>query len=33
MYSLLNHAKHGMGTMTMTTTSGKFREAFVLGQK
>jgi len=25
--------KHGLGTMTMTTTSGKNREAFVVGQK
>jgi hypothetical protein len=27
-----NMNKHGLGTMTMTTTSGKNREAFVLGQ-
>jgi hypothetical protein len=34
MYSNFNSTKHGLGTMTMTTTSGKFhREAFVLGQK
>lgn len=38
-YSLHSHRippnmnKHGLGTMTMTTTSGKNREAFVLGKK
>jgi len=25
--------KHGLGTMTMTTTSSDHREAFVVGQK
>jgi len=33
MQNILNSTKHGLGTMTMTTTSGKHREAFVLGQK
>jgi hypothetical protein len=33
LYSNLNSTKHGLGTMTMTTTSGKLREAFVVGQK
>ena len=28
-----NMHKHGLGTMTMTTTSGNHREVFVLGQK
>ena len=38
-YSLHSHRippnmnKHGLGTMTMTMTSGKNREAFVLGKK
>jgi hypothetical protein len=33
MQNSLNSTKHGLGTMTMTTTSGINREAFVVGQK